>query len=60
MDFRHTFRAQLAMNGESVYKISVLMGNSPEICRRYYAVLILEAMSNRVEFGIIQNNVLIA
>jgi site-specific recombinase XerD len=39
--FRHTFGSQLAMKGESLYKISALMGNSPEICRRLYAVLIL-------------------
>ena len=33
LDFRHTFGSQLAMKGETLYKISVLMGNSPEICR---------------------------
>ena len=37
LDFRHTFGSQLAMKGESLYKISTLMGNSPEICRRHYA-----------------------
>ena len=37
LDFRHTFGSHLAMKGESLYKISELMGNSPEICRRHYA-----------------------
>jgi integrase len=50
LDFRHTFGSQLAMKGESLYKISTLMGNSPEICRRHYAALIPETMVNSVEF----------
>lgn len=50
LDFRHTFGSQLAMKGESLYKISTLMGNSPEICRRHYAALIPESLSNTVEF----------
>ena len=50
LDFRHTFGSHLAMKGESLYKISALMGNSPEICRRHYAALIPEAMADSVEF----------
>ena len=50
LDFRHTFGSQLAMKGESLYKISTLMGNSPEICRRHYAALIPESMIECVEF----------
>ncbi|NVN98437.1 MAG: site-specific integrase, partial [Geobacteraceae bacterium] len=50
LDFRHTFGSKLAMKGESLYKISALMGNSPEICRRHYAALIPEAMIESVEF----------
>ncbi len=50
LDYRHTFGSQLAMKGESLYKISTLMGNSPEICRRHYAALIPEAMLSTVEF----------
>jgi integrase len=50
LDFRHTFGSQLAMKGESLYKISTLMGNSPEICRRHYAALIPEALGDSVEF----------
>ncbi len=50
LDFRHTFGSQLAMKGESLYKISHLLGNSPEICRRHYAALIPEEMANAVEF----------
>ena len=29
-----------AMRGESLHKISELMGNSPEVCRRHYAALL--------------------
>lgn len=50
LDFRHTFGSQLAMKGESLYKISNLMGNSPEICRRHYAALIPDSMIETVEF----------
>ena len=50
LDFRHTFGSQLAMKGESRYKISALMGNSPEICRRHYATLMPESLINSVEF----------
>jgi hypothetical protein len=39
------------MKGESLYKISKLMGNSPEICSRHYAALIPEEMGDSVEFG---------
>lgn len=52
LDYRHTFGSQLAQRGVSLYKISSLMGNSPEICRRHYANLIPEAMSSEVEFQI--------
>ena len=47
----HTFGSQLAMKGESFYKIATLMGNSPEICRRHYAVLMLESLVMSVEFS---------
>jgi integrase len=50
LDYRHTFGSLLAMKGESLYKISALMGNSPEICRKHYAALIPEALSDSVEF----------
>jgi integrase len=50
LDFRHTFGTHLAMKGESLYKISKLMGNSPEICRKHYAALIPEALIDTVEF----------
>jgi len=50
LDFRHTFGSQLAQKGESLYKISTLMGNSPEICRRHYAALLPENMADTVEF----------
>jgi integrase len=49
-DYRHTFGSQLAMKGESLYKISALMGNSPEICRRHYAALTPEDLLSSVEF----------
>ncbi len=51
LDYRHTFGSQLAMKGESLYKIATLMGNSPEICRRHYAALIPESLINSVEFS---------
>jgi len=51
LDYRHTFGSQLAMKGESLYKISTLMGNSPEICRRHYAALLPEALIDSVEFA---------
>lgn len=51
LDFRHTFGSILAQRGISLYKISKLMGNSPEICRRHYACLVPEAMRDEVEFG---------
>jgi integrase len=40
LDFRHTFGSMLAQRGVSLYKISAMMGNSPEICRKHYAALI--------------------
>jgi len=49
--YRHTFGSQLAQKGVSLFKISQLMGNSPEICRRHYAALVPEAMADEVEFG---------
>ena len=50
LDFRHTFGSHLAMKGESLYKISALMGNSPDVCCRHYAALIPEQMRDTVEF----------
>ena len=50
LDFRHTFGSHLAMKGESLYKISTLMGNSPEIVRRHYATLMPESLMESVEF----------
>jgi len=50
MDFRHTFGSHLAQKGVSLYKISGLMGNSPEIARRHYAALLPAEMREEVEF----------
>ena len=47
LDYRHTFGSQLAMKGESLYKISKLMGNSPDICRIRYAALHLQAWTRQ-------------
>lgn len=52
LDFRHTFGSLLASKGESLYKISALMGNSPEICRRHYAALLPESLIETVEFAL--------
>jgi integrase len=51
--YRHTFGSQLAMKGESLFKISRLMGNSPEICRRHYAALLPESLVASVEFPVV-------
>lgn len=50
LDFRHSFGSQMALANVSLYKISKLMGNSPEICRRHYAALVPEDMMEVVEF----------
>jgi len=50
MEFRHTFGSHLAQKGISLYKISELMGNSPEICRKHYAALMPQEMHDEVEF----------
>jgi len=51
LDVRHTLGSQLAIKGESLYKISALMRNSPQICRRHYAALITEDLAPNVEFA---------
>lgn len=51
LDFRHTFGSQLAMKGESLYKISTLMGNSPDICRKHYAALMPESLMGSVDLS---------
>ena len=51
LDYRHTFGSQLAMKGESLYKLSTLLGNSPEICRRHYATLLPDSLISSVEFS---------
>ena len=51
LDYRHMLGSQLAMKGESLYKIATLMGNSPEICRRHYAAVLPEALMGSVEFS---------
>ena len=50
LDYRHTFGSQLAMKGESLYKISALLGNSPDICRTHYAALVPTEMASTVDF----------
>ncbi len=51
LDFRHTFGSMLAQRGVSLYKISAMMGNSPEICRKHYAALIHDEFSGDVNFA---------
>jgi len=50
LDYRHTFGSHLATKGVSLYKISELMGNSPEIARKHYAHLMPESLTDCVEF----------
>ena len=51
LDFRHTFGSILAQRGVSLYKISAMMGNSPEICRKHYAALIPDQFIGDVNFA---------
>jgi integrase len=51
LTYRHTFGSQLAVKGESLYKIATLVGNSPEICRRHYAAIIPEGLAGVVKFA---------
>jgi hypothetical protein len=44
--------AQAEGTPQSLFKISKLMGNSPEICRRHYAALVSEEMTDTVEFPV--------
>ena len=48
--YRHTFGSHLAQKGVSFCKISEMMGNSPEICRKHYATLTPQEMHREVEF----------
>jgi len=50
LDYRHTFGSQLAQRGVSLFQISTLMGNSPEICRRHYITMLPEQMATLVDF----------
>lgn len=60
LDYRHTFGSQLAQKGVSLYKISALMGNSPEICRRHYASLVREAIHGEVDFSNTESSLMAA
>ncbi|NNF43760.1 MAG: tyrosine-type recombinase/integrase [Phycisphaerales bacterium] len=50
LHYRHTFGSLLAQRGVSLFKISTMMGNSPEICRRHYAALVPGELLEDVEF----------
>lgn len=52
LDYRHTFGSLLAQRGVSLFQIATLMGNSPEICRKHYANLTVEALAQSTEFTI--------
>ena len=41
------------MKGESHYKVSALMGNSPDICQKHYAALAPESLVDAVEFPVL-------
>lgn len=51
LDYRHTFGSLLASKGESLFKISKLMGNSIQICEKHYAAMLPECLYASVEFG---------
>ena len=48
--FRHSFAAHLAQRGVSLYKISRLLGNSPQVAELHYAALSSESLASEVEF----------
>lgn len=54
LDYRHTFGSQLAQNNVSLYKLTTLVGKSPEICHRHYVALVSEAMASEVGFAAVQ------
>jgi integrase len=49
-EYRHTFGSQLVMKGVSLYMVSELMGNSPEVCRKHYAALVPASLVGAVDF----------
>jgi hypothetical protein len=38
------------MKGVSLYMVSELMGNSPEVCRKHYAALVPASLVGAVDF----------
>ncbi len=51
LDLRHTFATHLIRKpGMTFAKLSALMGNSPEICRRHYAHIATEELTHDVNF----------
>jgi len=52
LDYCRTFGSLIAQSGVSLYQVSVLMGNRPEICRRHYAALIPQTLTECVSFGV--------
>jgi integrase len=51
LHFRHSFGSHLAQRGVSLYQIAALMGNSPSVCQRHYAALVLEDMEPLVSLS---------
>lgn len=50
LDLRHTFATLMVARNVSLAKVSALMGNSPEICRRHYAHISTEDLRAEVDF----------
>lgn len=50
LDLRHTFATLMVSRNVSLAKVSALMGNSPEICRRHYAHISTEDLRAEVDF----------
>ncbi len=48
--YRHSFGSHLARAGVSLYQLSVLMGNSPDICRRHYAHICPTHLAPLIDF----------
>ncbi len=50
LHMRHSFGTMLVRKNITLFKVSTLMGNSPEICRRHYAFLQSQDLREEVEF----------
>jgi integrase len=50
LHFRHSFATHLASKGVALFKVAKLMGNTVNICEKYYAAFFQEENSDIVDF----------